>query len=82
MSITAGQYCNLIAFGRGEWLGVGLGGSVEKLFYLPEAHTDFLLSVLAEELGFVGVAIVIALFIWLIMRAFIIGGLAAKLILD
>ncbi len=69
----------LIAFGRGEWLGVGLGGSVEKLFYLPEAHTDFLLSVLAEELGFVGVAIVIALFIWLIMRAFIIGGLAAKL---
>ena len=69
----------LIAFGRGEWLGVGLGGSVEKLFYLPEAHTDFLLSVLAEELGFVGVAIVIALFIWLIMRAFIIGRLAAKL---
>lgn len=69
----------LIAFGRGEWFGVGLGGSVEKLFYLPEAHTDFLLSVLAEELGFVGVAIVIALFIWLIMRAFIIGRLAAKL---
>lgn len=69
----------LIAFGRGEWLGVGLGGSVEKLFYLPEAHTDFLLSVLAEELGFVGVSVVIALFIWLIMRAFIIGRLAAKL---
>ncbi len=46
----------LIAFGRGEWLGVGLGASVEKLFYLPEAHTDFLLAVIAEELGFVGVA--------------------------
>lgn len=69
----------LIAFGRGEWLGVGLGGSVEKLFYLPEAHTDFLLSVLAEELGFVGVVAVIVLFIGLIMRAFIIGRLAAKL---
>ena len=48
----------LIAFGRGEWLGVGLGGSVEKLFYLPEAHTDFLLAVIAEELGFAGVATV------------------------
>lgn len=69
----------LIAFGRGEWLGVGLGGSVEKLFYLPEAHTDFLLSVLAEELGFVGVIAVIALFIGLISRAFVIGRLAAKL---
>ncbi|TXI18969.1 MAG: putative lipid II flippase FtsW [Nitrosomonas sp.] len=69
----------LIAFGRGEWLGVGLGGSVEKLFYLPEAHTDFLLSVLAEELGFVGVTAVIILFIGLIMRAFVIGRLAAKL---
>ncbi|SEF88731.1 cell division-specific peptidoglycan biosynthesis regulator FtsW [Nitrosomonas ureae] len=69
----------LIAFGRGEWLGVGLGGSVEKLFYLPEAHTDFLLSVLAEELGFVGVAVVIILFMWLITRAFVIGRLAAKL---
>ncbi len=69
----------LIAFGRGEWLGVGLGGSVEKLFYLPEAHTDFLLSVLAEELGFVGVAAVIVLFICLIVRVFFIGRLAAKL---
>ena len=69
----------LIAFGRGEWFGVGLGGSVEKLFYLPEAHTDFLLSVLAEELGFVGVAAVILLFIWLITCAFVIGRLAAKL---
>ncbi len=69
----------LIAFGRGEWLGVGLGGSVEKLFYLPEAHTDFLLAVLAEELGFVGVAMVIALFVWLVFRAFVIGRRAAKL---
>jgi cell division protein FtsW len=63
----------LIAFGRGEWLGVGLGASVEKLFYLPEAHTDFLLAVIAEELGFVGVSIVIMLFGWLIVRAFAIG---------
>lgn len=69
----------LIAFGRGEWFGVGLGGSVEKLFYLPEAHTDFLMSVLAEELGFVGVAAVIILFFWLITRAFVIGRLAARL---
>jgi cell division protein FtsW len=67
----------LIAFGRGEWLGVGLGGSVEKLFYLPEAHTDFLLAVIAEELGFAGVATVVALFAWLVMRAFVIGRQAA-----
>ena len=64
---------SLIAFGRGEWFGVGLGGSVEKLFYLPEAHTDFLLAVIAEELGFVGIAIVIALFVVLIYRAFAVG---------
>ena len=64
---------SLIAFGRGEWLGVGLGGSVEKLFYLPEAHTDFLLAVIAEELGFVGIAIVLALFVLLIYRAFAVG---------
>jgi len=63
----------LIAFGRGEWLGVGLGASVEKLHYLPEAHTDFLLAVLAEELGFVGVAAVIALFAWIVARAFAIA---------
>jgi len=67
----------LIAFGRGEWLGVGLGASVEKLFYLPEAHTDFLLAVIAEELGFVGVAAVIALFAWIVLRAFAIGRQAA-----
>ena len=64
---------SLIAFGRGEWLGVGLGASVEKLHYLPEAHTDFLLAVLAEELGFVGVALVIGLFAWIVARAFAIG---------
>ncbi len=69
----------LIAFGRGEWLGQGLGGSVEKLFYLPEAHTDFLLAVIAEELGFVGVAIVVGLFAWLIVKAFMIGHRAALL---
>jgi len=68
----------LIAFGRGEWLGVGLGASVEKLSYLPEAHTDFLLAVIAEELGFAGVAAVIALFAWLLLRAFAIGRQAAQ----
>jgi cell division protein FtsW len=67
----------LIAFGRGEWLGVGLGGSVEKLFYLPEAHTDFLLAVTAEELGLLGVSAVILLFGGLIVRAFAIGRQAA-----
>lgn len=60
----------LIAFGRGEWLGVGLGASVEKLLYLPEAHTDFLLAVIAEELGFIGVLTVIGLFGWIVIRAF------------
>ena len=67
----------LIAFGRGEWLGVGLGASVEKLHYLPEAHTDFLLAVIAEELGFAGVVAVIALFVCLVLRAFVIGRNAA-----
>jgi cell division protein FtsW len=69
----------LIAFGRGEWLGVGLGASVEKLFYLPEAHTDFLLAVIAEELGFAGVAVIIAAFAWIVTRAFMIGRRAAAL---
>ena len=67
----------LIAFGRGEWLGVGLGASVEKLHYLPEAHTDFLLAVIAEELGLAGVVAVIALFVWVVLRAFFIGRQAA-----
>ena len=69
----------LIAFGRGEWFGVGLGASVEKLLYLPEAHTDFLLAVIGEELGFAGVLAVIALFSWLVMRAFAIGRQAVAL---
>lgn len=69
----------LIAFGRGEWFGVGLGASVEKLFYLPEAHTDFLLAVIGEELGFVGVAVVIGLFAFMVWRAFTIGSQAARL---
>jgi cell division protein FtsW len=70
---------SLIAFGRGEWFGVGLGASVEKLLYLPEAHTDFLLAVIAEELGFAGVIAVIALFAWLLIRAYAIGRQAAHL---
>ena len=69
----------LIAFGRGELFGVGLGASVEKLFYLPEAHTDFLLAVIAEELGLVGVLIVVALFALIIQRAFVIGRQAVAL---
>jgi cell division protein FtsW len=69
----------LIAFGRGEWFGVGLGASVEKLLYLPEAHTDFLLAVIAEELGFAGVLAVISLFSWLVLRAFAIGRQAVVL---
>ncbi len=63
----------LIAFGRGEWFGVGLGNSIQKLFYLPEVHTDFILAVIAEELGFAGLALVIVLFSCLIAKAFIIG---------
>lgn len=70
---------SLIAFGRGEWLGVGLGSSVEKLLFLPEAHTDFLLAVIAEELGFVGVTVVIALFVWVLFRAYGIGNQASRL---
>lgn len=70
---------SLIAFGRGETFGVGLGASVEKLFYLPEAHTDFLLAVIAEELGFAGVAVVLVLFGWLVSRAFAIGRQAVRL---
>ena len=70
---------SLIAFGRGELFGVGLGGSVEKLFYLPEAHTDFLLAVIAEELGFVGVLVVVLLFALLVQRAFVIGRQSVNL---
>jgi len=70
---------SLIAFGRGEIFGVGLGGSVEKLHYLPEAHTDFLLAVIGEELGFVGVVVVVYMFYWLVKRAFDIGRQAIAL---
>ena len=69
----------LIAFGRGEFFGVGLGASVEKLFYLPEAHTDFLLAVIAEELGFMGVVAVVVLFGLVVQRAFVIGRQAVAL---
>ena len=69
---------SLIAFGRGEWLGVGLGGSVEKLFYLPEAHTDFLMAVIAEECGFIGIVAVVGLFAYVVRRAFMIGVEARK----
>jgi cell division protein FtsW len=69
----------LIAIGRGEWLGVGLGGSVQKLFYLPEAHTDFIFSVTAEELGFVGSFAIIALFAAFTWRSFNIGLRAVEM---
>ena len=68
----------LISFGRGEWFGVGLGSSVQKLFYLPEAHTDFVFAVLAEELGLFSVMIVIALFCFIVIRALMIGRRAEK----
>ncbi len=70
---------SLIAFGRGELFGQGLGGSVEKLHYLPEAHTDFLLAVIGEELGFVGVACVVLAFFLLARRVFVIGRQAIVL---
>jgi cell division protein FtsW len=70
---------SLIAFGRGELFGVGLGASVEKLHYLPEAHTDFLLAVIGEELGFAGVLVVVSLFYWLVKHAFEIGRQAIAL---
>ena len=66
----------LISFGRGEWSGVGLGSGVQKLSYLPEAHTDFLFAVIGEELGFVGVLTVITLFAALVWRAFTIAKAA------
>jgi cell division protein FtsW len=70
---------SLIAFGRGEIFGQGLGASLEKLHYLPEAHTDFLLAVIGEELGFVGVLAVIVAFFWLTRRIFVIGRQAVAL---
>jgi cell division protein FtsW len=68
----------LIAFGRGEWFGVGLGSSVQKLFYLPEAYTDFVFAVLAEELGLIGGLCVIALYVLLVVRGMKIGLTAEK----
>ena len=68
---------SLIAIGRGEWFGVGLGASVQKLFYLPEAHTDFLFAVLAEELGLAGVVLTLSLFLALVWRSFYIARLAS-----
>jgi len=68
----------LISFGRGEWFGVGLGSGIQKLYYLPEAHTDFLFSVIAEELGLLGVLTVIILFCLLVWRTFKIGMAAEK----
>jgi len=69
---------SLIAIGRGEWFGVGLGSSVQKLSYLPEAHTDFLFAVLAEELGLVGVVGVLLLFLVLVLRSMRLSRLAAE----
>jgi cell division protein FtsW len=68
----------LIAFGRGEWFGVGLGNSVQKLFYLPEAHTDFVFAVFAEEFGLFGSVLLILAFLFLIWRAFVIARLAEQ----
>ena len=70
---------SLIAVGRGDWFGVGLGESVQKLFYLPEAHTDFVFAVLAEELGFVGVTVTVLLFGVIVYRAITLGPKAAAL---
>ena len=70
---------SLIAFGRGEWFGVGLGNSVQKQFYLPEAHTDFVFAILAEEFGLIGSLVVISLFVVVVGRALAIGAMAARL---
>lgn len=70
---------SLIAFGRGGWFGVGLGKSIQKMFYLPEAHTDFLFAVIAEELGLVGMFALIGLFVLLVMRIFYIGKESQRL---
>lgn len=68
----------LIAFGRGEWFGVGLGASIQKLFYLPEAHTDFLFAVMAEELGLFAVILVVAAYLFVVYKALAIGRRAEK----
>ena len=68
---------SLIAIGRGEWLGVGLGSSIQKLFYLPEAHTDFVFAVMAEELGLLGVTAVVIAFLALVLRSLRLARIAA-----
>ena len=72
----------LIAFGRGEWLGLGLGNSIQKLFFLPEAHTDFLFSIIAEEMGVFGVIMVIVAFFVIVYRGLIIGKVAQSESMD
>lgn len=69
---------SLMAIGDGGWFGAGLGGGVQKLFYLPEAHNDFIFAVLAEEFGFIGMLVVLALYAWLVFRSFNIGFQADK----
>lgn len=68
----------LIALGRGEWFGVGVGGSVQKLLYLPDAHTDFLFSIYGEEFGFIGVVVLVMLYLLLLYRLFRIGHKAMQ----
>ncbi|OZB12409.1 MAG: cell division protein FtsW, partial [Marinobacter sp. 34-60-7] len=69
---------SLIAFGRGEWAGVGLGNSIQKLFYLPEAHTDFIFAIIAEEFGLLGSLLVLGLFVALVVSGFVIARRAEK----
>jgi len=69
---------SLIAIGRGEWFGVGLGASIQKLFYLPEAHTDFVFAVLAEELGLAGILVLLGLYAFIVFRSYTIAAVAEK----
>jgi cell division protein FtsW len=69
---------SLIAIGRGEWFGVGLGASIQKLFYLPEAHTDFVFAVLAEELGLIGILLLLGLYAFVVWRAYVIAAQAEQ----
>ncbi|SDX57603.1 putative lipid II flippase FtsW [Marinobacter mobilis] len=73
---------SLIAFGRGEWVGVGLGNSIQKLFYLPEAHTDFIFAIVAEEFGLLGSLLVLGLFVTLVVSGFVIARRAEKAGMD
>jgi cell division protein FtsW len=69
---------SLMAYGRGNWFGQGLGNSLQKLEFLPEAHTDFIMAILAEEFGFVGVLAVLALILWMVLKALSIGNRALE----